>query len=119
MTSRASAVTIHCALTTAYATPEISPSACTTARQSICGYSIAALAGRVFLSAREHRFSSHACQMKNAYQSSSTLLRAAECAGTSRLVHVNRSTVARHAVLAGNHAQTLHDELVAFSPSDT
>ena len=38
---------------------------------------------------------------------------------TSRLIRVNRSTVARYAVLAGNHAQTLHDEVVAFSPSDT
>ncbi len=38
---------------------------------------------------------------------------------TSRLVGVNRSTVTRYAVLAGDHAQTLHDELVAFSPSHT
>ncbi len=38
---------------------------------------------------------------------------------TGRLVGVNRSTVARYAVLAGDHAQTLHDELVAFSPTDT
>ena len=38
---------------------------------------------------------------------------------TSRLVGVNRSTVNRYSVLAGDHAQTLHDELVAFSRSDT
>ncbi len=38
---------------------------------------------------------------------------------TSRLIGVNRSTVTRYAVLAGDHAQALHDELVAFSPSDT
>ena len=38
---------------------------------------------------------------------------------TSRLVGVNRSTVSRYSVLAGDHAQMLHDELVAFSPSDT
>ena len=38
---------------------------------------------------------------------------------TSRLIRVNRATVTRYAVLAGKHAQTLHDELVAFSPSDT
>ena len=38
---------------------------------------------------------------------------------TSHLVGVNRSTVTRYSVLAGDHAQTLHDELVAFSPSDT
>jgi hypothetical protein len=37
---------------------------------------------------------------------------------TGRLVGVNRETVARYAVLAGAHAQALHDELVAFSPAD-
>ena len=37
---------------------------------------------------------------------------------TSRLVGVNKSTVIRLAVVAGGHAQQLHDELVAFSPSD-
>ena len=38
---------------------------------------------------------------------------------TSRLVGVNRSTVTRYSMLAGDHAQTLHDELVAFSPTNT
>ena len=37
---------------------------------------------------------------------------------TSRLVGVNKNTVVRFAVLAGEHAQELHDELVAFSPSN-
>jgi hypothetical protein len=37
---------------------------------------------------------------------------------TGRLVAVNRNTVVRFARLAGGHAQELHDELVAFSPSD-
>ena len=37
---------------------------------------------------------------------------------TSRLVGVSRGTVARYAVLAGTHAHRVHDELVAFSPSD-
>ncbi len=37
---------------------------------------------------------------------------------TGRLVGVNKNTVLRLAVLAGEHAQQLHDELVAFSPSD-
>jgi transposase-like protein len=37
---------------------------------------------------------------------------------TSRLVGVNKNTVTRLALLAGPHAQQLHDELVAFSPSD-
>jgi LacI family transcriptional regulator len=37
---------------------------------------------------------------------------------TSRLVRVNKNTVIRYSVLAGEHAQALHDELVAFSPSD-
>jgi LacI family transcriptional regulator len=37
---------------------------------------------------------------------------------TSRLVGVNKNTVVRLAVLAGAHAQDLHDERVAFSPSD-
>ena len=37
---------------------------------------------------------------------------------TGRLVGVNRETVARYSVLAGTHAQALHDELVAFSPAD-
>ena len=36
---------------------------------------------------------------------------------TSRLVGVNKDTVVRLAVLAGEHAHELHDELVAFSPS--
>ena len=37
---------------------------------------------------------------------------------TSRLVEVNKNTVIRYSVLAGGHAKDLHDELVAFSPSD-
>ena len=37
---------------------------------------------------------------------------------TSRLVAVNKNTVIRYSVLAGGHAKDLHDELVAFSPSD-
>jgi transposase-like protein len=35
---------------------------------------------------------------------------------TSRLVDVSKDTTARYARLAGAHAQTLHEELVAFSP---
>ena len=35
---------------------------------------------------------------------------------TSRLVGVNKNTVIRLAVVAGQHAHDLHDELVAFSP---
>jgi transposase-like protein len=37
---------------------------------------------------------------------------------TGRLVGVNKDTVVRYSLLAGQHAQQLHDELVAFSPSD-
>jgi transposase-like protein len=37
---------------------------------------------------------------------------------TSRLVGVNKDTVLRYSLLAGEHARQLHDELVAFSPSD-
>ena len=37
---------------------------------------------------------------------------------TSRLVGVNKNTVVRLAVVAGQHAKELHDELVAFSPQD-
>ena len=37
---------------------------------------------------------------------------------TGRLVGVNKNTVVRYCLLAGAHAQELHDELVAFSPSD-
>src|SRR5882724_176977 len=37
---------------------------------------------------------------------------------TSRLVGVNKDTVVRYSLLAGEHAHQLHDELVAFSPSD-
>jgi len=37
---------------------------------------------------------------------------------TSRLVGVNKNTVVRLAVVAGRHAHDLHEELVAFSPSD-
>jgi LacI family transcriptional regulator len=35
---------------------------------------------------------------------------------TGRLVGVNKNTVVRLAILAGQHAQQLHDELVDFSP---
>lgn len=35
---------------------------------------------------------------------------------TSRLVGVNKNTVVRLAVVAGRHAQQIHDELVALSP---
>jgi transposase-like protein len=37
---------------------------------------------------------------------------------TSRLLGVNKNTVVRYSVLAGQHAKDLHDELVAFSPAD-
>jgi transposase-like protein len=37
---------------------------------------------------------------------------------TSRLVGVTRNTVMRYSVRAGEHAQQLHDELVAFSPAN-
>ena len=37
---------------------------------------------------------------------------------TGRLVGVNKDTVVRYSLLAGRHAQQLHDELLAFSPSD-
>ena len=37
---------------------------------------------------------------------------------TARLVGVHRDTVVRYSRLVGEHAQQLHDELVAFSPSD-
>jgi transposase-like protein len=36
---------------------------------------------------------------------------------TSRLVGVDKDTVVRYALRAGDHAQQLHDELLAFSPS--
>ena len=38
---------------------------------------------------------------------------------TARLTGVNRNTVVRYSRLLGEHAQQLHDELVAFSPSDS
>jgi LacI family transcriptional regulator len=37
---------------------------------------------------------------------------------TSRLVGVNKDTVVRYSLRAGEHAEQLHDELVAFSPAD-
>jgi hypothetical protein len=37
---------------------------------------------------------------------------------TSRLVGVHKDTVVRYSLIAGQHAQDLHEELVAFSPSD-
>jgi transposase-like protein len=37
---------------------------------------------------------------------------------TGRLVGVNKNTVVRYCLLAGDHARQLHDELVAFSPQD-
>jgi transposase-like protein len=37
---------------------------------------------------------------------------------TGRLVRVNRGSVGRLAKLAGDQSRLLHDELVAFSPSD-
>ena len=37
---------------------------------------------------------------------------------TSRLTGVARDTISRHLAKAGGQAKNLHDELVAFSPSD-
>jgi LacI family transcriptional regulator len=37
---------------------------------------------------------------------------------TARLLGVDKNTVTRYIKLAGAHAQPLHDEFVAFSPSD-
>ena len=39
--------------------------------------------------------------------------------GTSRLVGVDKNTVTRYIALAGAHGHTLHQERVAFSPSDS
>jgi transposase-like protein len=38
---------------------------------------------------------------------------------TGRLCEVNRGTVGRLSRIAGEHARDLHDELVAFSPSNS
>lgn len=38
---------------------------------------------------------------------------------TGRMVDVDKNTVTRYQAVAGAHAATLHDELVAFSPLDT
>jgi len=51
----------------------------------------------------------------------SVLAHVAEGVGTrktARLVGVNKDTVTRYIRAAGEQAQHLHDELVAFSPSD-
>ena len=37
---------------------------------------------------------------------------------TSRLLGVSKDTVTRYARLSGEHANSVHDELVSFSPSD-
>lgn len=37
---------------------------------------------------------------------------------TGRLVGVNKDTVVRYSLRAGEHADQMHDELVAFSPAD-
>ena len=37
---------------------------------------------------------------------------------TGRLVGVNKNTVVRYCLRAGEHARQLHDDLVAFSPAD-
>ena len=37
---------------------------------------------------------------------------------TGRLLHVNKNTVTRYIRLAGRHAKALHQEKVAFSPSN-
>ena len=37
---------------------------------------------------------------------------------TSRLTGVSRDTISRYLALAGDQSKKLHDELVAFSPSD-
>jgi LacI family transcriptional regulator len=37
---------------------------------------------------------------------------------TGRLVGVSKDTVTRYGLAAGRHAKQVHDELVAFSPSD-
>jgi transposase-like protein len=54
-------------------------------------------------------------------QAVSVLAHIAEGCGvrkTGRLVGVNKDTVVRYSLLAGEHARQLHDESVAFSPSD-
>ena len=38
---------------------------------------------------------------------------------TSRLLHVSANTVTRYARLLGPHSKARHDELVAFSPSES
>jgi transposase-like protein len=38
---------------------------------------------------------------------------------TGRLVGVGKDTVVRYSLRAGRHAKQLHDELVAFSPSNS
>jgi LacI family transcriptional regulator len=52
---------------------------------------------------------------------SAVLAHVAEGAGTrktARLTGVHTDTVTRYTRLAGDHAEAVHDELVAFSPED-
>ena len=74
----------------------------------------------------QHRFSERQgtalfdCRLPDA-QAVSVLAHLQEGVGvrkTSRLTGVNKNTVVRLALQAGRHAQHLHDEFVAFSPSD-
>jgi len=48
----------------------------------------------------------------------SPFMTAAGTRATGRLVEVDKNTVTRYLAKAGAHAEKLHDELVAFSPSN-
>src|SRR3954470_8498173 len=47
------------------------------------------------------------------------LARGTGARATARLTGVNRNTVVRYGRMLGEHARRVHDEFVAFSPSDS
>ena len=114
--SHASAARIPTAPTTANAAATTCGSASATAPTSSAACSPAAPARRASPNARAPPlFDSQLPEDKAV----SVLQHLAESCGvrqTSRLVGVNKNTVVRSAVVAGQHAKQVHDEVVAFSP---
>ena len=115
-TSAPSAARTPTAPTTANATTATSPCCMRYGRHQRRLLVLQDLQGTLLRTQRHAPVRLPACPRTRSSPSCTTSPRAAASARPAACVGVKKDTVIRYSLLAGEHAQQLHDELVAFSP---